>query len=63
MFGHDDVSVHDEMIFAAGLFEDGQKEIASFFRIQESLAAIAAGSYEMQVLGTVVTKQAVGHGP
>ncbi len=63
MFGHDDVSVYDEMIFAARIFEDGEKQVASFFCVEESLAAIAARSYEMQVLGTVITTEAVRHGP
>jgi len=36
VFGHDDVSVHDEMIFAAGFFENRQKQVASFSRIRRA---------------------------
>jgi hypothetical protein len=54
VFGHDDVSVNDEAVLTAGLFEDFEEEIATPGGMQSGLAAVAATGDEVQVLSAVV---------
>jgi hypothetical protein len=62
VFGHDDVSVNDEAVPAAGLFEDFEEEIATPDGVQSWLAAVATTGDEMQVLSAVVADESLGHG-
>ena len=62
MFGHDDVSVDDEAVLAAGLFEDFEKEIATPGGMQPGLAVVATTGDEVQMLSAVVADESLGHG-
>jgi hypothetical protein len=62
VFGHDNVSVDDEAVLTAGLFEDFEEEIATPGGMQAGLAAVAATGDEVQVLSAVVADESLGHG-
>ena len=62
VFGHEDVSVDHEAVFAAGLFEDLEEEVAPPGGVELGLATVATASDEVQVLGAVVTDESLGHG-
>ncbi len=62
MFGHHDVANHHETVAAAHLFQSLEKQSAASGRAQQGTSAIATGSDEMQVAGTVVSLETFGHG-
>jgi hypothetical protein len=62
VFGHDNVSVDDEAVLTAGLFEDFEEEIATPGGMQSGLAAVTTTGDEMQVLSAVVADESLGHG-
>ena len=62
MLWHDDISVDDEAIFAPRFLQYSCKQVATLRRTQLRQAVIATAGDEMQVLGTVVAMEALGHG-
>jgi len=61
MLWHKDVSVHDEAVLVAGLFQKGKENVAAPGRTQMRLTALAAAGYEVQIPGPVVAVQPLRH--
>jgi len=62
VFGHDHVAHHHELIAAAYLLKNGQKQIPTAGRAEQRLPPIATASDEMQVSSAVAALQIPRHG-
>jgi hypothetical protein len=63
MLRHDHVSVHDEAILAACLFQNLEEKVTASGRVQARLSTITTASNKMKVVGAVEAVEPFGHGP
>jgi hypothetical protein len=58
---HNDVSQHNKAVLFTYLFKNVQKQITVFIVVEPRLSLIATAGNDVQISGTVVTPQALGH--
>jgi len=61
MLRHEDISVHDEAVLAAGFFQKLEEEVAASSSTEVRLTAIAAAGNEMQIPCAVVAVESLRH--